>query len=455
MALKVPKALISTSINMLYHDISHQKKTMLGKLLDGRYKVVQVLSAGGLGETYIAEDTRRPGNPSCVVKRLKPTSSESSYLQIARRLFNSEAQILEKLGNHDQIPRLLAYFEENEEFFLVQELIAGHPLSEDIQTDQPWAENQVIFMLEDVLHILEFVHRFNAIHRDIKPDNLIKRDVDGKLVLIDFGAVKQIRTQIATSPNQMTATVAIGTPGFMPAEQAQGKPRFNSDIYALGMLAIQALTGIPPHQLSDDPDTGEVFWQNRAQISPQLAVILEQMVSYHWRDRYQSVPEVLSDIQELQNYLPTMEPSMSPAFASAMTQTLTSTINNSGDDPELTVSITSPVWLKKTLSVIRFIPFVGGAGLFFFKSATWMILLGVFLAAFGVGLFFLGSWYPKLARNYDSVFAVIFSLSGILLIFQEYRRYGSQEIPLAEFMLAGAGIFAFTESIRLRTMRIK
>ena len=441
---------------MLDPNINHQKKTMLGNLLDGRYKVVQVLSAGGFGETYIAEDTRRPGNPSCVLKRLKPTSSESSYLQIARRLFNSEAEILEKLGNHDQIPRLLAYFEEDEEFFLVQELITGHPLSKDIQTNLPWEENQVVLMLEDVLRILEFVHNCNVIHRDIKPDNLIKRDVDGKLVLIDFGAVKQIRTQIATSPSQMTATVAIGTPGFIPAEQAQGKPRFNSDIYALGMVGIQALTGIVPHQLSEDPDTGEVFWQNRVQISPRLVTILERMVSYHWRDRYQSVSEVLSDIEQLQNYLPTMEPSMSPAFVATVEQRNSATTDDNGDIPQVNLRTISPVWLKKTLSVIRFIPFVGGVGLFFFKSATWLILLGVFLAAFGVGLFFLRSWYPKLGRSYDSVFAVIFSLSGILLIFQEYRRYGSQEIPLAEFMLAGAGIFAFAESVRLRgTRRIR
>lgn len=428
---------------------------MLGKLLDRRYKVVQVLSAGGFGETYITEDTRRPGNPSCVLKRLKPASSETSYLEIARRLFNSEAQILEKLGNHDRIPRLLAYFEEEQQFFLVQDLIVGHPLSQDMQMGETWTENQVVSILEDVLGVLEFVHRFNVIHRDIKPDNLIRRDIDGKLVLIDFGAVKQIRTQVVTSPSQMTATVAIGTPGFMPAEQAQGKPRLNSDIYALGMLAIQGLTGMPPHQLSEDPDTGEVFWQNRAEISPRLTAILERMVSYHWRDRYQSVPEVLEDIQMLQDYLPTMEPSVLPAFAANVEQKFSPTASNNDRDTQVTLTIISPVWLKKTLNVIRFIPFIGGAGLFFFKSATWIILLGVFLAAFGAGLFFLGSWYPKLARNYDPVFAVIFSLSGILLMFQEYRRYGSQEIPLAEFMLAGAGIFALAESIKLRTMRIR
>lgn len=432
---------------------------MLGKLLDGRYKVVRVMSAGGFGETYIAEDTRRPGNPNCVLKLLKPATSEPSCLQTVRRLFNSEAEILEKLGHHDQIPRLLAYFEDNEQFFLVQELIVGHPLSQDTQIGQPWAENQVVFMLEDILRVLEFVHRFNVIHRDIKPDNLIKRDIDGKLVLIDFGAVKQIRTQIVESPTDISATVAIGTPGFMAAEQAQGKPRLNSDIYGIGMVAIQALTGIPPHQLPEDPDTGEVIWQNRAQISPEFIAILEKMVSYHWRERYQSVTEILSDLQDLQNLIPTMEPSMSPVFAANFKQTFKQTTveigKDNGDDSQATVKIISPIRLKKTLYVIRFIPFVGGAGLFFFKSATWIILLGVFLTAFGTALFFLRSWYPRLARNYDSIFAVIFALSGILLVFQEYRRYGSQEIPLAEFMLAGAGIFAFAESIRLRAMKIR
>jgi serine/threonine protein kinase len=105
---------------------------MLSKLLDQRYQVVKVLGEGGFGHTYIAHDTRRPGNPTCVVKHLKPATSDPDFLQTARRLFNSEAETLEKLGNHDQIPRLLAYFEENEEFYLVEEFIDGHPLSVEL-----------------------------------------------------------------------------------------------------------------------------------------------------------------------------------------------------------------------------------------------------------------------------------------------------------------------------------
>jgi serine/threonine-protein kinase len=288
---------------------------MIGKLLDGRYQVLQVLSAGGFGETYIAEDTRRPGNPRCVVKLLKPASNDPSYLQTVRRLFKSEAETLEQLGNHDQIPRLLAYFEENQKFYLVQEFIIGHSLATELQPGRYWTENQVIALLKDVLGILAFVHSYGVIHRDLKPGNLIRRTSDSKLVLIDFGAVKQIRTQIAMEPSQMPATVAIGTPGYMPSEQGAGRPQPNSDIYALGIIAIQALTQLYPTQLPNDPRTGELVWQPQAQVSPGLASIVSKMVRYDYRTRYQSAAEVLQVLNELtlaSSVPPTQLPSNSP-----------------------------------------------------------------------------------------------------------------------------------------------
>ncbi|KAF3884972.1 MULTISPECIES: serine/threonine-protein kinase [Nostocales] len=290
---------------------------MLGKLLDGRYRIVRVLSAGGFGETYIAEDTRRVGNPMCVVKRLKPASNDSNYLETARRLFYSEAETLEKLGDHNQIPRSLAYFEEDEEFYLVQDFIDGLPLSAELQTNQRWTESQVIEFLKDVLSILEFVHSYGVIHRDIKPDNLIRRHRDGKLVLIDFGAVKQVQTQLATSQTQMPPTVAIGTPGYMPAEQAQGRPRPNSDIYALGIIGIQALTGLYPTQLQVDPNTEEIVWKHQAQVSERLTEVLSRMVCYDCRkDRYQSATEVLQVLQYLANPFPPTQPVVSYEYQS-------------------------------------------------------------------------------------------------------------------------------------------
>jgi serine/threonine-protein kinase len=280
---------------------------MIGKLLDHRYQVIRVLATGGFGQTYIAQDTKRPGNPICVVKHLKPANTDPKVFDTAKRLFHGEAETLEKLGNHDQIPRLLAYFDDNQEFYLVQEFVEGHPLSTELLPNSRWSEAQVIQLLREVLGILIFVHRQGVIHRDIKPDNIIRRASDKKLVLVDFGAVKQLRassmhasrTLMFTAVGYPSATVAIGTPGYMPTEQGQGKPRPNSDVYALGIIAIQALTGVPPIDLQEDPHTGEILWQHLVPVSNELAEVLTKMVHYHFKDRYQSASEVLQALQSI------------------------------------------------------------------------------------------------------------------------------------------------------------
>jgi serine/threonine-protein kinase len=273
---------------------------MIGKLLDHRYKIIRVLATGGFGETYIAEDTKRPGNPICVVKHLLPASSDLKIFDTAKRLFHSEAETLERLGNHDQIPRLLAYFDENHEFYLVQEFIEGHTLSEELVSEESWNESGVIQLLYEVLTVLEFVHQQGVIHRDIKPDNIIRRRGNNKLVLVDFGAVKQLRVP-GSYPSRtllgQSATVAIGTPGYMPTEQGQGKPRPNSDIYALGIIAVQALTGVAPVDLQEDHNTGEILWQDIVPVSPQLAAVLNKMIRYHFKERYQSASEALQALR--------------------------------------------------------------------------------------------------------------------------------------------------------------
>ncbi len=270
-----------------------------GDLLDNRYLIVRNLATGGFGQTYLAEDTRRPGNPVCVVKHLTPASSAPQFLENAKRLFLTEAQTLEQLGKHEQIPRLLAYFEEKHEFYLVQDWIDGYPLTHEFRPGQRWSENKVYQMLQEVLTILQFVHSFGVIHRDIKPDNLIRRRQDSKIVLIDFGIVKQIRTQILSPSHNLNATIPVGTPGYMPTEQGRGNPRPNSDIYALGIIGIQSVTGLNPSQLQEDSQTGEIIWQPWAQISDELAIILEKMVRYHFKDRFQSATEALEALNPL------------------------------------------------------------------------------------------------------------------------------------------------------------
>jgi len=272
---------------------------MLGNTLVGRYQITNYLGGGGFGETYVANDTQLPGSPQCVVKKLKPQSTDITTLEIARRLFDTEAQVLYKLGNHDRIPQLLAYFEENAEFYLVQELIIGNDLSQELKSCVIFTQNQVMSLLQEILEILDFVHQQKVIHRDVNPRNILRREQDNKLILIDFGAVKQITTKLVNSPDITKSTVAIGTPGYTPGEQAQGTPKFSSDIYALGIIAIQALTGLSPDQLEKDVETNEIIWQNFATVSPEFAQFLNQMICYDFRQRYASATIALQALQEL------------------------------------------------------------------------------------------------------------------------------------------------------------
>ena len=272
---------------------------MSTQTLGGRYQIISHLGDGGFGTTFVAEDTYLPGNPQCVVKQLKLQVTDPLALETARRLFDTEAQVLYQLGNHDQIPRLLAYFEENQEFYLVQEFIKGCDLSQELIPGKQLREDEVLSLLQDILAILEFVHQHKVIHRDINPRNLLRRDQDGKLVLIDFGAVKQITTQLVNPPGKTKLTVAIGTSGYVPSEQAHGNPKNSSDIYAVGIIGIQALTGLLPEQLSKDADTDEIIWHDQAQVSLELANVIDKMVRYDFRQRYPTAIETLQALKEL------------------------------------------------------------------------------------------------------------------------------------------------------------
>lgn len=270
-----------------------------GAKLGGRYEIIGYLGGGGFGQTYLAQDNHLPGKPRCVVKHLQPTLTDAVSLETAKRLFETEAQVLYRLNGYTQIPRLLAHFEEQQEFYLVQEFIEGNSLGQELGPGQRLTEGETIALLRDILEILTYVHHHNVIHRDLKPSNLIRRRQDGKIVLIDFGAVKQLTTQVIQTHSHTTRTIAIGSPGYMPSEQMAGKPRFCSDLYAVGMIAIQALTGLHPKSLPEDARTSEIIWRDRAEVSPQLGNILDRLVRYDFRERYPSALEVLVDLNPL------------------------------------------------------------------------------------------------------------------------------------------------------------
>jgi tetratricopeptide (TPR) repeat protein len=293
---------------------------MLGTILGSRYQIIHYLGGGGFGQTYLAEDLHLPGKPHCVVKQFHPTiENDPEALQAARRLFDTEASALYTLGDHEQIPRLFAHFEENQEFYLVQELIEGDVLSQEVRHEKPIAEAEVIQLLHGVLTVLEFVHGQQVIHRDIKPSNLIRRRGDRRIVLIDFGAVKQIGFPSLQQVEGSNMTITVGSMGYMPSEQLAGKPRLSSDIYAVGILGIQCLTGMNPKQLPEDTYSGEILWRDRAQVSPALADILDTMVRYDFRQRYPSAKEALEALRPLADVAPVIALLTTPATQSEST----------------------------------------------------------------------------------------------------------------------------------------
>jgi serine/threonine-protein kinase len=202
----------------------------------------------------------------------------------------------------------LAYFEADQEFFLVQDFIEGHSLEQEITVGKKLSEAYAIALLQSILEPLAFIHAQKVIHRDIKPANLIRRQQDGKIVLIDFGAVKELAATQVNAQGQTQIGTIIGTPGYMSSEQGRGTPKLSSDVYATGMIIVQALTGkLPPmgyntnDEIQEDPQTAELMWRQDAVVSPQFADILDRMICFDFRQRYPSAVEVKQAIAQLQN----------------------------------------------------------------------------------------------------------------------------------------------------------
>jgi eukaryotic-like serine/threonine-protein kinase len=276
-----------------------------GDILRDRYQIIDELGEG-CAKTYTANDALGSReNRLCVVKEiLPPQSNNPRLLEEAQQQFEKEAKALKSLDKCARIPKLIDRFQEQGKFYLIQEYIEGTPLNEELGSSKKLGGKKVIDLLLDILSILDFVHSQDIIHRDLKPSNLIRRQLDGKIVLIDFGAVKSIRN-LAFEGGQITQTRAIGTEGYMPPEQWKNQPKFNSDIYAAGIIGIQAIAGLDIEDFLHHKKTCELIWRYATpdrpivQINNKLEKILNKMVRYHFNDRYQSAAEVLQDLRLL------------------------------------------------------------------------------------------------------------------------------------------------------------
>ena len=271
----------------------------LQTVLQNRYRLIKILGQGGFGRTYLAEDIGR-FNELVALKELIPIQSTPESLAKAKQLFQKEATVLYKI-HHPQIPQFRATFEQDGRLFLVQDYIAGKTYWKLLQERQgigkTLTEVEIIQLLQQILPVLAHLHIRGIIHRDLSPDNIIEREVDSKPVLIDFGVVNEIATQIqAINPASVTT---VGKLGYAPIEQMQtGRAYASSDLYSLAVSAIVLLTGKQPPELFDD----EQFswnWQRWTKVSPEFAFLLDRMLSYRPSDRYQSVAEVAKALQSV------------------------------------------------------------------------------------------------------------------------------------------------------------
>lgn len=269
-------------------------------LLNNRYRVLQTLGGGGFSNTFLAEDTHMPSARRCVIKQLKPVTNDPQTYKIVQERFQREAAVLEDLGDgNNQIPKLYAYFSEGGQFYLIQEYIEGDTLTKRVEKQGVMGENEVRQLLVSLLPVLDYVHSRQMVHRDIKPDNIIIRNRDNLPVLIDFGAVKEAMNTVVNDPRNSAQSMVIGTPGFMPSEQAGGRPDYGSDLYSLGLTAVFLLTGKMPQELETDPRTGELIWRRYApnNINSNLAMVLDQAIRFNLRDRFGKAKAMLNALQ--------------------------------------------------------------------------------------------------------------------------------------------------------------
>ncbi|MEM9924644.1 MAG: protein kinase [Cyanobacteria bacterium P01_D01_bin.50] len=303
-------------------------------LLKERYRAIKPIGQGGFGRTLLAIDEDKPSKPLCIIRYLQIVKASSVgiavpstpvYLGIRNickrvryfiswiwislkkilsqaqgtnksqknaKLFEQEAEKLDRLGKNNQIPELLAYLTQEGSQYLVQEYIHGCNLAEILLKQGKFNERQIWKLLKSLLPVLEYIHSHEVIHRDIKPENIILSR-DEKLYLVDFGAAK-----VVTGKTMFKTGTSIGTPEFVAPEQIRGKALYSSDLYSLGVTCIYLLTGISPFDLFDISENTWVWRQSLVDnpLSEQLAIILDKLIENATSLRYQSASEVLKDI---------------------------------------------------------------------------------------------------------------------------------------------------------------
>jgi len=265
-----------------------------GKIIADRYQIITLLGRGGMGTTYAAIDLQEQQKVAVKVVSLR----EAKDWKVLE-LFEREAQTLANL-DHPFIPNYINYFqiedEDDRNFYLVQELVEGRSLSESIESGWRPDEKNVRAIAIELLKILTYLHQLHppVIHRDIKPQNIILREADRAVYLVDFGTV-----QTAFRNTQSFASTFVGTVGYIPIEQLRGQTQPASDLYSLGMTLIYLLTGEDPGNFPRRDF--KVDFGDSVRLSPHFSDWLNRAIEPFYEDRFKSAQEALDALQHENN----------------------------------------------------------------------------------------------------------------------------------------------------------
>ncbi|MBD0344406.1 MAG: protein kinase [Coleofasciculus sp. Co-bin14] len=254
-----------------------------------RYQVLRTLGQGGMGTTYLAWDKLARLEVRAGLLVLKEMNADMAQISKAQELFEREARTLKSL-HHSGIPKYYDFFVEGGKKYLAMELIHGQDLEQRILNLGPVTVQQAIKWMIQTCEILGYIHSCEPplIHRDIKPANLMVRHLDNQIVVLDFGAVKEIGTAPGTR---------IGAEGYSAPEQDRGNPVTQSDLYAIGPTLIFLLTGIAPLKFFRRFGSGYGFdVSSIPTITPQLRKVIERVCEPRVRDRHQTAQELSQDL---------------------------------------------------------------------------------------------------------------------------------------------------------------
>jgi serine/threonine protein kinase, bacterial len=251
----------------------------------GSYQILRTLGRGGMGTTYLAWDRNRTVQNAPMLLVLKEMNADMARIPKARELFEREARILKSL-EHPGIPKYYDFFVENNHKYIVMELIHGHNLEQFVNQRGATDPERTIRWMMQICDVVEYLHNLEPplVHRDIKPANLMLRNLDSRLMLLDFGAVKELGTALETR---------IGVEGYSAPEQYRGKPCPQSDIYGIGTTIIFLLTGQAPMQYYRyQSNKFEFNIESIPNLPTNLGEVLSRACQPEPRDRYQTAKEL-------------------------------------------------------------------------------------------------------------------------------------------------------------------